>query len=84
MAPRHSFSAPAAKFAHDPAQRPIDRVVYAADRHDAARGGFDDLEIFELFARDPSTWRVRVDPITMPNGAQPFDTWLATADRVVY
>lgn len=62
----------------------VDRVVYAADRHDAARGGFDDLEIFELFARDPSTWRIRVDPITMPNGAQPFDTWLATADRVAY
>lgn len=62
----------------------VDRVVYAADRHDAARGGFDDLEFYELFARDRSTWPTRVDPIAMPNGVQPFDTWLATVDRVGY
>lgn len=62
----------------------VDRVVYAADRHDAARSGFDDREFYELFARDRSTWPARVDPIAMPNAAQPFDTWLATADRVEY
>ncbi len=62
----------------------VHRVVYAADRHEAARGGFDDLEFYELFARDRSTWRIRVDLIAMPNGAQPFDTWLATANRVAY
>ena len=34
----------------------LDRVAYAADRHDAARGGFDDHEFYELFDRDRSTW----------------------------
>ena len=62
----------------------VDRVVYAADRHDAARGGFDDLEFYELFARARSTWPIRVDTIAMPNGPQPFDSWLATAHRVTY
>ncbi len=37
----------------------VDRVVFAADRHDAARGGFDDREFYELFARDRATWDVR-------------------------
>lgn len=62
----------------------VDRVVYAADRHDAARGGFDDLEFYELFARDRGTWPTRVEAIAMPTAPQPFDAWLATVDRVAY
>ncbi len=38
----------------------VDRVVYAADRHDAARGGFDDLAFYDLFTRDRSTWPMPV------------------------
>jgi guanine deaminase len=45
----------------------VDRVVYAADRHDAARGGFDDLEFYELFARDRSTWDLPVDEVRPTN-----------------
>lgn len=62
----------------------LDRVVYAADRHDAARGGFDDLEFYELFARARGTWPIRVEAVAMPTGPRPFDTWLATEDRVEY
>lgn len=62
----------------------VERVVYAADRHDAARGGFDDLEFYELFTRDRSTWLIRVDAVAMATAPQPFDAWLATVDRVAY
>jgi guanine deaminase len=62
----------------------VDRVVYAADRHDAARGGFDDREFYELFARDRSTWPTAVEALVMPDRTAPFDTWLDTADRVAY
>lgn len=62
----------------------ISRVVYAADRHDAARGGFDDREFYELFARDRSTWPTKVEGLPVVNGPQPFDTWLAAAQRVAY
>jgi guanine deaminase len=62
----------------------VDRVVYAADRHDAARGGFDDLAFYELFARDRSTWDTRVDAVALESAVTPFDAWRAKADRVAY
>jgi guanine deaminase len=62
----------------------VDRVVYAADRHDAARGGFDDLAFYELFARDRSTWDTRVDAVVLAGATEPFDAWLGHPDRVAY
>ena len=62
----------------------VDRVVYAADRHDAARGGFDDLAFYELFARDRATWDTRVDAVVLAHATKPFDAWLSHADRVAY
>jgi guanine deaminase len=62
----------------------VDRVVYAADRHDAARGGFDDLEFYELFARDRSEWSTAVDAVPLAGASGPFDAWLAKTDRVAY
>lgn len=63
----------------------VDRVVYAADREDAARGGFDDREFYELFAgRDRATWPTRVEELRLVNAAGPFDAWLGKADRVAY
>ncbi|MBA2472183.1 MAG: nucleoside deaminase [Pseudonocardiales bacterium] len=62
----------------------VDRVAYAADRHDAARGGFDDREFYDLFARDWATWTMTVEALAAPNSAEPFDAWLANPDRVEY
>jgi guanine deaminase len=63
----------------------VDRVVYAADREDAARGGFDDREFYELFAgRDRATWPTKVEELRLDNSAQPFEAWLGKADRVAY
>lgn len=62
----------------------ISRVVYAADRHDAARGGFDDREFYDLFARDRSTWPISVESIPLADGPAPFDAWLARRDRTAY
>ncbi len=62
----------------------LDRVVYAADRHDAARGGFDDREFYELLGRDRATWPTRVEPLRPDRAADPFDAWLAKGDRVDY
>ena len=62
----------------------VDGVVYAADRHDAARGGFDDLAFYELFDRPRRDWElpVRQEPVVGATG--PFEAWLATSDRVEY
>lgn len=62
----------------------VDRVVFAADRDDAARGGFDDREFYELFARDRSTWDVAIDTVRPDNATQPFDAWLAQTTRTDY
>ena len=62
----------------------VDRVVFAADRHDAARGGFDDREFYDLFARDRTTWATPVLALAHPDRARPFDSWLATSTRVEY
>ena len=63
----------------------LDRVVYAADRGDAARGGFDDRAFYDLFAQDRDTWVTpKVVELALPEKAQPFDAWLAKPDRADY
>jgi guanine deaminase len=62
----------------------VDRVVYAADRHDAARGGFDDREFYELFSRDRATWHLPVESVRLERASTPFDAWLAHPDRTAY
>lgn len=62
----------------------VDRVVFAADRNDAARGGFDDLEFYELFGRDRASWAMPVVAIRPGNASEPFDAWLAKDGRTEY
>jgi guanine deaminase len=63
----------------------LDRVVFAADRHDAARGGFDDRAFYELFEQpDRTTWPTRVEGLALEGRGQPFDAWLAKPDRIDY
>jgi guanine deaminase len=62
----------------------LDRVVYAADRHDAARGGFDDLWFYDLFNHERSAWPVRIEAVRTADAAAPFDAWLADEQRVPY
>lgn len=62
----------------------VDRVVYAADRNDAARGGFDDREFYDLFSRHRSTWTVPVEAAATESAQRPFEVWLTRPDRVDY
>ena len=62
----------------------IDRIVFAADRNDAAAGGFDDREFYELFTRSRDEWDVTIEAIRPDNAAEPFDAWLALAARTDY
>lgn len=62
----------------------VDRVVFTADRDDAARGGFDDREFYELFSRDRETWHIAIDSVRTADAAEPFDAWLAKQDRTDY
>ncbi|PRY69071.1 guanine deaminase [Glaciihabitans tibetensis] len=62
----------------------LDRVVFAANRDDAARGGFDDSEFYELFARDRATWPMQIEVARPSNATEPFDAWLALEARTDY
>ncbi|CAN5246330.1 nucleoside deaminase [soil metagenome] len=62
----------------------LDRVVYAADRHDAAHGGFDDRAFYELFSQDRATWPMQISRGPDVGGTAPFDAWLADVERTRY
>lgn len=62
----------------------VDRVVHAADRHDAARGGFDDRAFHDLFALPRERWHLPIERIRPANAADPFDAWLGHDGRTDY
>ncbi|MBQ0880139.1 nucleoside deaminase [Streptomyces rochei] len=63
----------------------VDRLIYSADRHDAAVAGFDDRKFYDLFEKRPQElWPMSVEHLDLPHRTQPFDSWLAKSDRVDY
>jgi guanine deaminase len=62
----------------------VDAVVYAADRHDAARAGFDDLAFYQMFDQPRESWTMPVAKVPVASAVAPFDAWLAKPDRVDY
>lgn len=67
----------------------IGKVVYAADRHDAASAGFDDAVFYEYFQNPDRAALMAVSKLE-PAGAsspavlEPFTTWNALEDRTDY
>lgn len=62
----------------------VARVVYAADRYDAAAAGFDDAAFFDYF---DSPGRSALMPLVQhatPEAIAPFDAWRANTDRTEY
>ncbi|RJQ81994.1 nucleoside deaminase [Pseudonocardiaceae bacterium YIM PH 21723] len=62
----------------------VDRIVYAADRDDAARAGFDDTAFYQLFDSPRDTWPVPVVRHAGVDGTPPFTAWLNNPDRTEY
>ncbi|GHH52858.1 tRNA(Arg) A34 adenosine deaminase TadA [Streptomyces candidus] len=63
----------------------VDRIVFAADRDDAAAAGFDDRKFYDLFEKTPaSMWPMPVEQLQVSNRTAPFDAWLAKSDRIDY
>lgn len=62
----------------------VDRIVFAADRHDAAAGGFDDLAFYDLFATPKDRWDVRIEQQEAAEHFRPFALWLAAEGRTAY
>ena len=62
----------------------LDRVVFAADRHDAARAGFDDEAFHELMSTDGETGDLQIAQLLRPARRTPFEAWLANEARTEY
>jgi guanine deaminase len=64
----------------------IDRVVFAADRHDAARAGFDDAVFYDYFdaAGDKALMPVVRDGHQDTEYLQPFHLWDGLETRIDY
>jgi guanine deaminase len=64
----------------------VGQVFFAADRHDAARAGFDDAVFYDYFetpvAERPMPVR-QLDPEAVPAVA-PFETWTTLESRIAY
>jgi guanine deaminase len=67
----------------------IDRVVFAADRHDAASVGFDDAVFYEYFDNEDRHALMPVSKLELghpeaPAILEPFNTWNTLDSRIDY
>jgi guanine deaminase len=62
----------------------IEAVYYAADRHDAARVGFDDAEFHKYVSNHDERDRMPLVELRPDNATAPFEAWEAYEDRVHY
>lgn len=67
----------------------VERVVYAADRHDAASVGFDDAVFYEYFENQDRDSLMPVSKLALgdpqaPAPLEPFNTWNTLESRIDY
>lgn len=62
----------------------LDRIVYAADRYDAAEAGFDDLRFYELMTVRQADLPLRLERLEIADSKAPFAAWKNKPDRVPY
>ena len=62
----------------------VDRVIFAADRYDAAEAGFDDRAFYELFSTPREEWPLTLRHLPADGATQPFKEWIARPNRVHY
>jgi guanine deaminase len=62
----------------------MDRVIFAADRYDAAEAGFDDRAFYDVFTSPPQTWPLTLEQVVGEGATLPFKHWMARPNRVEY
>lgn len=64
----------------------VERVVFAADRHDAAGAGFDDAAFYEFFEAPDRRGMLPVEQLSSTDvqAMAPFEAWNAAEDRTDY
>jgi tRNA(Arg) A34 adenosine deaminase TadA len=62
----------------------LDRVVYAANRADAADAGFDDDHIYQELDKPPADRHLPMEQRLAEEAHRPFEAWLDYDERVEY
>lgn len=67
----------------------VSRVMFAADRHDAAAAGFDDAVFYEYFENDQRdtlmpVGRLQLTDPQAPAALDPFKAWNSLESRTDY
>jgi guanine deaminase len=62
----------------------VDGIVFAADRHAAARAGFDDAEIYREVSADVDARRLPFRQELADAGEAPFAAWAANPNKRPY
>lgn len=62
----------------------LDKLFYAATRHDAASAGFDDDFIYREISLADRERSLHCEHINMEISCKPFDCWQKKADKVEY
>ncbi len=62
----------------------IDKVYFAADKHDAAGIGFDDSFIYDEFARPAIERRIKSENLLHDEALAIFEAWNEKSDKVEY
>jgi guanine deaminase len=62
----------------------VDAIVFAADRHSAARAGFDDAEIYREVSADLGERRLPFRRELADEGEAPFKAWAANPNKRPY
>lgn len=62
----------------------VDEIVFAADRDDAARGGFDDRRFWDLMGQKYADWDVPVRNDRVEGFFSPFEAWAENPGRDEY
>lgn len=53
----------------------IDEVIYAVDRNDAAKAGFDYRGSYQMLAHFPGQWPMKVQQYSPVQALEPFKLW---------
>jgi len=62
----------------------IERVYFAADRHDAAGAGFDDAAFYDYIERQVNSPLMPVERVRLTSSLEPFDKWRANDSKIEY
>jgi len=62
----------------------IEKIVFAADKNDAAKAGFDDSFIYDEFALPHEKRAIPLKRLPLKNANLPFETWIIHEGKTKY